>query len=45
VTKGKTAADMTNLPIPRPDFDRMATYGRAREKAVVLIGAPEGRDT
>jgi len=43
VTKGKTAADMTNLPIPRPDFDRMATYGRAREKAVVLIGAPEGR--
>ena len=35
--KGKTAQDMTDIPIPRHDFDKMACYGGARERAVVLV--------
>ena len=35
--KGKTAHDMTDIPIPRRDFDKMACYGSARERAVVLV--------
>lgn len=38
--KGKTAADMSDVRVPRADFDRMATYGKRREKAVVLVGRP-----
>ncbi|MEX2008966.1 MAG: peptidase C39 family protein [Dongiaceae bacterium] len=37
VDKGKTAADMSNLRIPRRDFERMARYGKAKERAAVLI--------
>jgi predicted double-glycine peptidase len=35
--KGKTAADMTNRPIPRGEFDRMARYGKVKEKAAVCV--------
>ncbi len=35
--KGKTAADMTNVAIPREEFDRMARYGKAKEKAAVCV--------
>lgn len=37
---GKTAVDMSDLRIPRKDFDRMARYGKARERAVVLVRRP-----
>jgi predicted double-glycine peptidase len=35
--KGKTPGDMTGVPIPRAAFDDVASYGRKRERAVVLI--------
>ncbi len=41
--RGKTAADMSGLRVPRRDFDRMATYGKGKEKAAVLIRRPAGR--
>ncbi|WP_119461706.1 peptidase C39 family protein [Rhodospirillaceae bacterium SYSU D60014] len=37
VAGGKTAADMSNLRVPRKDFDGMARYGKARERAAVLV--------
>lgn len=41
--RGRTARDMTDLSIPRRDFERMARFGRRRERAVVLIGKPAAR--
>ena len=35
--QGKTAADMTNKAIPRREFDRMARYGKVKEKAAVCV--------
>jgi hypothetical protein len=40
VAKGKTARDMTGVPIPRRDFDKMTCYGSERERAVVLVRKP-----
>jgi len=40
LAKGKTARDMTDLRIPRRDFDKMACYGSERERAVVLVRKP-----
>ncbi len=40
LAKGKTARDMTGVPIPRRDFDKMACYGSERERAVVLVRKP-----
>ena len=37
VDKGKTARDMSNLRIPRSDYGRMARYGRAKDRATVLV--------
>lgn len=35
--KGESALDMTSVPIPRAAFDNVTTYGKKRERAVVLI--------
>jgi predicted double-glycine peptidase len=35
--RGRTARDMTGVPIPRARFDAVASYGRKRERATVLI--------
>lgn len=35
--QGRTARDMTDIPVARREFDRMACYGRGRERAVVLV--------
>jgi len=35
--RGKTAHDMTDIPLTRRDFDRMTCYGGERERAVVLV--------
>lgn len=43
--EGETAADSINMPIGRPQFDRMARYGRRGLQAAVLVGPrrrPEG---
>jgi hypothetical protein len=41
--RGKTAHDMTDIPLTRRDFDRMTCYGGERERAVVLVRrAPPG---
>jgi predicted double-glycine peptidase len=37
VRKGKKPRDMTGVPIPRAHFDAVTTYGKKRERAVVLI--------
>lgn len=37
VKKGKSARDMTAVPIPRVAFDEVTTYGKKRERAAVLI--------
>lgn len=34
---GETALDSINMPIPRRDFERMARYGKAGLKAVLII--------
>jgi hypothetical protein len=41
--KGRRPQEMTDVPIPRRDFGRMARFGRQRERAVVLIGKPAAR--
>lgn len=40
--RGKTPADMTNLRIPWQDFERMAQFGRSKEKAAVLVRRRDG---
>jgi ribosomal protein S18 acetylase RimI-like enzyme len=35
--EGKNAWDCTNLPIMRREFEKMARYGRAAQKAVIVI--------
>jgi predicted double-glycine peptidase len=35
--KGRTAGDMTTVPIPRTAFDGVTSYGKKGERAVVLI--------
>ena len=35
---GKTAAELADVRIRRGEFDRMARFGKAKEKAAVLIG-------
>ncbi len=35
--RGRTPADMTDRRIPRRDFDGMARYGKAKERAAVLV--------
>lgn len=42
---GRTATDCVNLPVPRSDFQRMARYGKAAERAVVLISKPANQAT
>ncbi|MGH8223167.1 MAG: peptidase C39 family protein, partial [Woeseiaceae bacterium] len=37
VTKGKTAADMTNRGVPRREFDRIARFAIRRWRAVVIL--------
>lgn len=41
---GKTATDCVNVPITRPEFDRIAQYGGNRLRATVLLSqrAPSG---
>ena len=34
---GKTAIDCINMPILKRDFERMARYGKAAQKAVLVI--------
>lgn len=35
--KGKVALDSINMPIPRKDFEHMARYGKAAQKAALII--------
>ncbi len=39
---GETAVDSINMPIPRRDFARMARYGKAGLKAVIILYPPAG---
>jgi len=34
---GRVALDSINMPIPRKDFERMARYGKAGQKAVLIL--------
>ena len=36
--RGRAARDMTDAPIPRRQFGRIAAYGSRRERAAVLVG-------
>jgi hypothetical protein len=40
IDKGKTARDMTDLAVPRREFQRMTRYGGERERAAVLVRGP-----
>lgn len=35
--EGETVTDSINMPIPRQDFQRMARYGKAGQKAVLIL--------
>ena len=35
--EGETVTDSINMPIPRREFQRMARYGRAGQKAVLVV--------
>lgn len=35
--EGETVTDSINMPIPRRDFQRMARYGKAGQKAVLIL--------
>jgi len=35
--KGRTNRDMTGLPVPRAEFEKMTRYGKAKERAAVLL--------
>jgi len=37
VDAGKTVMDCINIPIVRPDFDRMARYGKSGQTAVLIV--------
>lgn len=37
--KGKVALDSINMPIPKKDFEHMARYGKAAQKAALIIRA------
>jgi len=41
--KGKAPRDMTRVPIPRAAFDDVASYGRKRERATVLVRSRPAR--
>jgi GNAT superfamily N-acetyltransferase len=43
--KGETMTDSINMPIPHRDFEHMARYGKARQKAVLLIRAHASRES
>jgi ribosomal protein S18 acetylase RimI-like enzyme len=43
VPEGTERADALHLPLPRRDFAAFARYGRARHKAMVLLGPATGR--
>ena len=40
---GKTQTDCVSMPIPQKDFERMARYGRAGQRAVVIVRNPARR--
>jgi ribosomal protein S18 acetylase RimI-like enzyme len=42
VEEGHTEADSINMPILKKDFERMSRYGKAGQKAVIIISAREG---
>lgn len=37
VDEGETVADCVNMPIARSEFERMASYGRSGQRAVVVV--------
>jgi hypothetical protein len=37
--------DSINMPIPHRDFEHMARYGKARQKAVLLIRNDASRES
>jgi ribosomal protein S18 acetylase RimI-like enzyme len=39
---GKTATDSINMPILKKDFERMSRYGKAGQKAVILLSVGGG---
>jgi ribosomal protein S18 acetylase RimI-like enzyme len=41
--KGKTRMDCINMPILQSDFDRMARYGRAAQRAALILRRGRGR--
>jgi ribosomal protein S18 acetylase RimI-like enzyme len=41
-TENESAADCINMPIPRREFERLASYGAAGQKAVVIVRARDG---
>ena len=42
--EGETLADSVNMPIPHREFQRMARYGKAGQKAVLILPFPAGRN-
>ncbi|MFH1313856.1 MAG: GNAT family N-acetyltransferase/peptidase C39 family protein [Candidatus Eisenbacteria bacterium] len=40
--EGKTEADSINMPILKKDFERMSRYGKAGQKAVIILRGKEG---
>ena len=45
VEDGRTEADSINMPILKKDFERMSAYGKAGQRAVIILSAPERPDT
>jgi hypothetical protein len=43
--EGETMTDSINMPIPHRDFEHMARYGKARQKAVLLIRNDASRES
>ncbi len=41
---GKTSVDCINMPILKKDFERMARYGKAGQKAVIILKKRETND-
>jgi uncharacterized protein YvpB len=39
---GRSAVDSMNMPIAKKDFDRMARYGKAGQKAALIIKKASG---
>jgi ribosomal protein S18 acetylase RimI-like enzyme len=40
---GETVTDSVNMPIPHREFQRMARYGKAAQKAVLILYRPDHR--